>query len=145
MPLSKYRMLKTIDIRPVKQTNVKKYIFKNLPQTKSSIANFRNNANSMAFYNVPNSTKESLNMNKEVYNFYKLRKPSTKENSMGQKNNENFSETFWSGDFMPFATLHKSSNLPVQKNLRMMVKRLWFFDTAAPIPGVSSLKKKKRL
>lgn len=26
-----------------------------------------------------------------------------------------------------------------------MVKRLWFFDTAAPIPGVSSLKKKKRL
>jgi hypothetical protein len=26
-----------------------------------------------------------------------------------------------------------------------MVKRLWFFDNAAPIPGVSSLKKKKRL
>jgi hypothetical protein len=71
MPLSKYRMLQTIDIRPVKEENVKKYIFKNLPQTKSNIPSFKKNGNSMVFYNIRKSTKESLNMNKEVLNFYK--------------------------------------------------------------------------
>jgi hypothetical protein len=73
-------MLKTIDIRPVKEENgfstgvtpqVKKYIFKNLAQTKSNIPSFKNNVNSMVFYNIRNSTKNSLNMNKEVLNFYK--------------------------------------------------------------------------
>jgi hypothetical protein len=46
---------------------------------------------------------------------------------------------------MPSTTLSKGFRLHVKKNLRTMVKRLWFFDNAAPIPGVSSLKKKKRL
>jgi hypothetical protein len=46
---------------------------------------------------------------------------------------------------MPSPAFHKNSSFQKQKNLRLMVKRLWFFDTAAPIPGVSSLKKKKRL
>jgi hypothetical protein len=64
---------------------------------------------------------------------------------MGQRNTETLSETFWSGNFMPSTALQKNSSFQKQKNLRLMVKRLWFFDTAAPIPGVSSLKKKKRL
>jgi hypothetical protein len=46
---------------------------------------------------------------------------------------------------MPSTTLSKGSSFLDKKNLRIMVKRLWFFDNAAPIPGVSSLKKKKRL
>lgn len=37
------------------------------------------------------------------------------------------------------------SGLNAKKVLRRMVKRWWFFNTAAPIPGVTSLKKRKRL
>jgi hypothetical protein len=157
-------MLKTIDIYPIRQGNVKKYTFQSLAQTKRNIPSFRNGQNNKAFSYIPNHTKESFQMNKELLvgdtggkatkNFYKLRKLCTKENSRDQKNNESsFSictgplaqESFWSGHFMPSTTFNKGSIFIDKKNLRIMVKRLWFFNTAAPIPGVSSLKKKKRL
>lgn len=39
----------------------------------------------------------------------------------------------------------QTPGLDSKKALSLIVKRLWFFDTAAPIPGVSSLKKRKTL
>ncbi len=45
----------------------------------------------------------------------------------------------------PKLVVRHQSSLDTKTSLSLIVKRQWFFDTAAPIPGVSFLKKRKRL
>eukprot|EP00882_Tetradesmus_deserticola_P000166 GHRQ01000188.1.p1 GENE.GHRQ01000188.1~~GHRQ01000188.1.p1 ORF type:complete len:201 (+),score=23.82 GHRQ01000188.1:510-1112(+) len=89
-------------------------------------------------------TKKFTNNNKTLF-FYKFSKKHTKENFKDESNNQKNFKIFYSDNSMCSTALFKGSKFRVKKNLRIMVKRLWFFDKAAPIPGVSSLKKKKRL
>lgn len=137
-------MLKTIVRHIIRDRNVKKYVFKSPSITKKQMTGLHYYGRNQLFSLRTNRTKEFMNNNKGLLNFYKMSKSITKEKRFFC-NNENSSEIFWSGNFNPSTKLSKGSRLGAKKNLHIMVKRLWFFDTAAPIPGVSSLKKKKRL
>nr|AAF72050.1 orf345 [Tetradesmus obliquus] len=133
-PISKYRMLKTLHIFAGFSKENQRFWVRQKANREGPLHFDVYTKGNLKKYGFKSISSSGLFAKPKELFFDKVKK-------VGEKPKR----TFLSRNFMPSPMFHKGKSLLDKKNLRLMVKRLWFFDTAAPIPGVSSLKKKKRL